>query len=723
MNIFNQFKSLLKKKNNKSISNISNILYIPKLNEIHNKNFENTVLSYITEYTKKLSNSKTLTSLNLTAEELNNKINMCTNIILNICLENDLDNHLFSLYKSNFIISAKLKYYENTILENKSEIFARLIAIKHIFDTKFLTPNKKRKLKIIYENLIISYSIISAQIFSIKSIIENYINNIKNEDIDFNLNIYINNLYPIAETIIPKIYNKIINSEISETSKIVSLEIALEQYIYDNNNLLIKLFDENLYSIENMKKQEIMLKSLVYYGRGYIKNEDIVNFYRKKFYFLCTIVDENNFNDLFNVENLEPIEYKIYEEELYKKIEKMVNGTSIELIDLPYTYKIKCIKILKKIFKSNGTYEITNILKNYSLFNLLISLDKKDGINNFFDQYLINVNDLSNIQLNNTNDISINLEDKINFKCLNFYLKFLNIKNKNNLFNSKLPVDFQEINNNLYELYNTYENSGKASSYIFDTNKQINYYKLPEGIKKLILNKDSHNNTFVKNLMENNGLIFPSTLIEFKNNNCKQHLILNDKLELLILDDWIDEVLEIPSKLTIITISNRKNIKVIKFKDFKNNLLLKNTNNFYIFMHRFYTFKKVEKNVSLKYISYDYFFPHYESTNTHSPSILSYNELLEEYSYKTDLEKIIFESIDKTITIPNNLLCSKIIIPREAANLFNRPKVAFLEVIKKILNIIKENSGYNAYNENNKYDNMIENKIYRKRKERKEIRL
>lgn len=140
-------------------------------------------------------------------------------------------------------------------------------------------------------------------------------------------------------------------------------------------------------------------------------------------------------------------------------------------------------------------------------------------------------------------------------------------------------------------------------------------------------------------------------------------------------------------------------------------------------MHRFYTFKKVEKNVSHEYISYDHFFPHYKSTNTHSPSILSYNELLEEYSYKTDLEKIIFEDIDKTITIPNNLLYSKIIIPIQAANLFNRPKVAFLEIIKKILNIIKENSGYDAYNENNKYDNMIENKIYRKRKDRKEIRL
>ena len=565
MNIINQFKSFFKKSNNKSISNVSNILYIPKLTEIQDKTFKNIVLSYITEYTKKLSNFKTLTSLNLNAEELNNKINMCTNIILNICLENDLENPTFSLYKNHFIISSKLKYYENTISENKSEIFARLIAIKHILNTKFITPNKKKKLKIIYENLIISYNIISAQIFSIKSIIENYINNIKNEDIDFNLNIYKNNLYPIATTIIPKIYNKIINSNINEISKIVLLEISLEQYIYDNNNTLKKICNEDFYSVEDMKKQEIILKSLVYYGRGYIKNEDIVNFYRKKFYFLCTIVNESNFNDLFNIENLGPIEYKIYEEELYKKIEKIVNGTSIELIDLPYIYKTKCIKILKKIFRSNGTYEITNILKNYSLFHLLMSLDKKNGINNFFDQYLININNLSDIQLNNTNDVSINLEDKINLKCLKFYLKFLNIKTKNNLFNSTLPVDVQEINNNLYELYNIYENSGKISSYIFDTNKQINYYKLPEGIKTLILNENSNNNDFVKNLIENNGLIFPSTLIEFKNNDCKQHLILNNELEQLVINDWIDEVLEIPPKLTIISISNKKNIKILKY--------------------------------------------------------------------------------------------------------------------------------------------------------------
>ena len=292
MGVLAKITSLFKKKLSKPQSNTSGMIrlddlfYIPELNEVKNKTLKKLVTKYIEEYNKKISKIKNLLILDLSTQDIYNKVNMCNNIILNICTEDFTKIQILELPKIYIIEIAKLKYYRKIIIENNNEIFARLIAIKHILKTKFLTPSKRRTLKEFFNNLGISYAITANQNISIIEIINNYINHLKENENPILLTMRREKIYNIASIIIPDSYNDIIKRNIKEESKVVTLEILVEEYIYKNKDSL-KIIDYSSIDSESaLKQQEIILEALIYYGRNIITEEELEKFYEFKFNFL-----------------------------------------------------------------------------------------------------------------------------------------------------------------------------------------------------------------------------------------------------------------------------------------------------------------------------------------------------------------------------------------------------------------------------------------------------
>ena len=676
-------------KNNK-IANISDLYYIPELKELKDENIKKIVIIYIAEYNQKLLSKKVFTSLDLKTKELDSKIEMCINIILNSCIENELNIKHITLPKIYLIVSAKLKYYENIINESKNEIFARLIAIKFILQNKLISPSRRKILTTLYNNLIISYNIVNAQEFSIKSIIENYLNETKLNEDDVYLTKYKEEVFKIAKVIIPDYYNNIVKSNIKETSKIVTLEIALEQYIYENNEFLktfnyFELEEKSINEkIEILNKKEIILNALLNYGRNLITEEDLTIFYEYKFNFLCEIVNEKNFSEYFDLNELSITEFKTYEKVIEKKIENLVKGNCIALKKMPNNLKIEFIKRLKKILTLNGIFEATYILSNYFLFKLLILLEKDNGLKDFFDNYQVNIHNLKETLRNN--DI-VDVKEYVSLKCVQFL---------NKLFNNSDERDIFEIENNgstgikldkeFYELYILWQ-----KYYEQLVNIQDNFYQFPKGLVKLNLKKNSEY-PFIKELLKKEKLILPSGLITFICDEFKSNIILNDDLQYLEVAKWCNEMLEISPNLLDIEIYNPRNIKVIKFKNFQNSKLLKNK--FYRFLIKFY--------------NYDHLcgFCFY-----HSPKEVDFVgrygtfqkidfcslPRTEDFNFSTFLDEIIFESNNnESIKISKNSLNSTVFVDYDyCVNFYYKEyyKLAFEGIVEKILVIIEQQSG------------------------------
>lgn len=680
-----------KAKKSDNLANISDMYYIPRLKELKDENIRKIVKIYIAEYNQKLLSKKIFTSLDLKAKELDAKIEMCINIILNSCIENELNAKHISLPKIHIIVSAKLKYYENIINESKNEIFARLIAIKFILQNKFISPSRKKSLKTLYNNLIISYNIVSAQEFSIKSIIENYLNEIKLNAEDKYLVKYKEEVFKIAKAIIPNFYNEIVQSNIKETSKIVMLEIVLEKYIYENSKTL-KEFDylslENKEITEKIKmlnKRELILNALLNYGRSIITEEDLAVFYEYKFNFLCEIVNEKNFNKCFELDELNIIEYRTYEKIIEGKIENLVKGNCIALQNIPSNLKIEFIKCLKKILTLNGVFETAYILNNYSLFNLLILLETEDGLKKFFDNYQVFIYDLKETLRNDGN--IVNIKDYISFECVHFLNKLLNNSDESDVFKTaNNESDSIKFNKEFYELYILWRKYYEELN-----NKQDNFYQIPKGLVKLNL-KENSEYLFINELLKKEKLILPSGLITFICDEFKSNIVLNDDLQYLDVAKWCDEMLEISPNLLDIEIYNPRNIKVIKFKNFQNSKLLKNK--FYRFLIKFYNYDHLCGFCfyhSPKEVDFVGRYGTFQKIDFYSLP------RTEDFNFSTFLDEIIFESNNnESIKISKNSLNSTVFVDYDyCVNFYYKEyyKLAFEGIVEKILVIIEQQSG------------------------------
>ncbi len=695
------FTLFSKSKQTNQIMNISSSYYIPKINEIKDKDILNLVQFYLNEYTHKLTSKKLIFTRDLRPKYLIDKINMCTNIILNICIENELfAKHTF-IPKKYLLLCAKLKYYENTILVSQKEILARLISLKHIYETKLISPPKRKLLKTLYESLFISYSIIEAQIFSIKSIIENYLEKIKLVEDSFDYDEHDKEIYELAKIILPDIYPKIIDSNIKDASKIVSLEIMLEQHIYQNWEFLKNLLLEDLESQnieekkENLLKKESILKALATYGRNLVNEQDIINFYEEKFIFLCKIVNEENINKYFNLTKLNIIEFQTYEKLIQVKIENLVKGTSKALQNIHNNVKIEFIKQAKKVLTLNGVFEVSYILSNYTLFNLLMCLDEEKGIEKFFATYKININELKpEFKDNNI----VKTEDYISLNCLDFIKELLNNNIKTSVYNPSNTNN--NLNENIYVLYLIWEKYQKS---LLISENEPNTYQIPSGIVALNLATNPVS-PFLNEILRKKIVVLPKGLIKFTCDEYNPNIILNDELQYLNVKKWLSENLVISPNLRKIVIEDSQNIRTIKFSDFRNSLLLKN--NFDLFLLQFYssTLKKreiyrenVKKHINMDLQSYriskydDYYNQYY------------YVPILY-YEYSTLVNKIIFEDKGNSIVLDKDILNSVIEVDEVKSSGYSmeiKPKIAFREIVKKIEAFIKKESAYDLASKNN----------------------
>ena len=707
MNIFKKKRILLK--NNKTINfNKSNFFYVPKLEEINDEQIKEKVLLCIEEYPQKMINKDEFNNLEFQMQEFNEIINKSINIIRNICMGNDLEKNFAILPKFYSIISCKLQYYRKIILENKKEIYIRLIALRHIYENIFISFSTDNVLQDFYKKNCESYSDIEVKSYNIDLIANDYLDKLQRSSNNENLDSYKKIVYTIAKNVIPKLYENVINSSINEKNKIVFLEVSLEQYIYDNKDSLRAFVAQNFDFSTNLnidlvlKRQEEVLKSLVFYGRDYVKKEEIIKFYKTKFNYLCDNINKENFDIYFDAQKLNIIELKVYKEEILKKLKKVINGQSLGLINLSHDTKLECINLLNHIFETNRIDKATPFLNNYTLFKLLMFLERKQGIFDFFDWYMMSVNEVDyKYSVNKNGSIyykfKVTINEKIDFRCLKFIMNFINVEYDDMSKFLNLHHKEVKLNKYLYNLYCLFE-----ENYIQCNSKNLTHFsEIPNGIINLSFNKKMgfelfEENEHCLNLIKSKGLILPASLIEYENDiNFEQYLILNRNLKYLNINEWFGETLEIFPELIKINIRYLSWLKVIKFDDFENSSILSNKIYLYDFLKQFYQITYYNERI------YRSFGPFYAL----------------ECFCKFVIDKLVFEDSMGNIFVLTKDELSMIIddIPSEflKQNGSENEKIenyCILKVMEKIKQLIKEKSGYDILS------NFVSssNKIYRK---------
>lgn len=377
--------------------------------------YVNNNVKKIIELMKNISSSKEFDIDNIFEE-----IKMYQELHINNMFDYALDN---ITYKEIIKIN-KLKIYKEELLKIYNKLELEYLTLKRV-DTKSLIINKdifsnilkynKRKYiidsyieQIVY-NLEIINSLIKVIDYEINSFMKKYSNdkNIKMLSNDFESD------YLIVKNNYKYIYNK----EIDENNPLVNyslMEIELERYCYNNkekvnlireeldniSNLVINSEEEQNKIIDrllNLKKELIIFSN---YSRNIITEEDfkiifalifnVYNYYQNNdkfcdyirilgYYKLITLSYPSKYLEMENKYYQRIIEYKIY-----NLLNKKSNIFSYLNNDEVYNILVSALK--------EREYSSDIILKNGFKYNLLMSLDKEDGLKDFINNYEIDFN-------------------------------------------------------------------------------------------------------------------------------------------------------------------------------------------------------------------------------------------------------------------------------------------------------------------------------------------
>ena len=390
MNIIKYFKNLFTKEDNAYLINGYASFAIPKRNVLNKKQIG--ILTTTKEEYLVLLKNNIFTSLDLEIDDINNKREMYTKLLLN---------NMMSETKNNKVLSIKLKNYESDLINLRETLLIRLIALSEIVNQNRF--KKRTKEAIINEigKIQLSLVTIDSQIVSIHNEIEAYLSypqqgldlDKKVQELeDLNKRIY--NLEKLSEDIVEK-------CELSSKEVYIAyLERSLEIYCYKNKEEVSSLKDEldslrcseiNSDNINLLKERINRLEKMynIYYefDRNTITKEDIYSLYETKFYMHAYDYSFRNCDDL---------EKEVYLDIISKKINTLLNGNSpyiLHLIENEDKDKaIKLIQLINIFLKEEGQYDFEKILNNKYKLLLLLSLDYKKGLDDFFENTIIDLN-------------------------------------------------------------------------------------------------------------------------------------------------------------------------------------------------------------------------------------------------------------------------------------------------------------------------------------------
>lgn len=413
MNIIKYLKSLFNKENNAYLINGYASFAMPKRDILNEKQIE--ILTTTKEEYLGLLKNNIFTSLDLEIDDINDKREMYTKLLLN---------NMMSETKNNKVLSIKLKNYENDLINLRETLLIRLIALSEIVNQNRFKRRIRNAIISEIGKIQLSFVTIDSQIVSIHNEIEAYLSNPQIVDLDKR----ICDLENLSKGIVKK-------CELSSKEVYIAyLERSLEIYCYKNKEEATSFKDEldslrcseindnniNLLK-ERINRLEKMYKIYYEFDRNTITKEDMYSLYEAKFYIQAYDYSFTNYNDL---------EKEVYLDIISKKINTLLNGNSpylINFVEINGVNKLEyMINNIKFFLMNNGQFDFEEILNNKYKLLLLLSLDDVDGLTIFFKNTKVDIYDdvlFNNDMISNNHYKSIlNYKDS-NEDCLYYHVK------------------------------------------------------------------------------------------------------------------------------------------------------------------------------------------------------------------------------------------------------------------------------------------------------------
>ena len=418
----NFLKRLFKKENNNVTELYLSLLdynIIPPSNDFYNTE-DNLILSseYNNKYREILSNRcKSSMDLKLDNIDLNIYVNIISKLTIELHSISDILNQSEDRNNINLnIIINKLNYYKSILSEYKDKAFIKIKVLDNILKRKILFHNKR--------------SIIESEISNIKGkilICQNNISGIEKE-----LNYY----YSFSSDNIPKVDNEKeylssvydrdyrftkalkLNIEYKKDislSDICSIEILLENYLYNNKDLLSKIKEEyNTLlnsNIERNRKLRI-INNLInkYMAIDKLYKEKDTIFLNKLLELKFNTIEEDyisNGEKLINRYSYkEEIEY--FGNIISKKIDNIVRDKDKKILSRyqeyfkEYGFIINDYERLIRIFKDiitneENNYNTKEILNSPLCIGLILSMNNPEKLINFINNFKIRPSDCHNV--------------------------------------------------------------------------------------------------------------------------------------------------------------------------------------------------------------------------------------------------------------------------------------------------------------------------------------
>ena len=436
MNIIKYLKSLFNKENNAYLINGYASFAIPKRDVLNEKQIE--ILTTTKEEYLGLLKNNIFTSLDLEIDDINNKREMYTKLLLN---------NMMSETNNNKVLSIKLKSYESDLIYLRETLLIRLIALSEIVNQNRFKRRTKEALINEIGKIQLSLVTIDSQIVSIHNEIEAYLSN---PQIGLDLDKRICDLEKLSEDIVEKCGLS------SKEAYIAYLERSLEIYCYKNKEEVNSLKDEldslrcseinsdNINSLkERINKLEKMYNIYYEFDRNTITKEDMYSLYEAKFYIYAYDYSFKIYNgkddifsshevkfDAYSFRNYNSLVNEVYLDIISKKINTLLNGNSPYLINFVEKNSVNklayMINNIKFFLMNNDQFDFEEILNNKYKLLLLLSLDDVDGLTMFFKNTKVDIYDdvlFNNDMISNNHYKSIlNYKDS-NEDCLYYHVK------------------------------------------------------------------------------------------------------------------------------------------------------------------------------------------------------------------------------------------------------------------------------------------------------------
>lgn len=563
MSIIKYLKNLFNKENNAYLINGYVSFAIPKRSILNEK--QNDLLTTVKEEYLGLLKNNIFNSLDLEIDDINKKREMYTNLLLNNIMDET---------KNTKVSSIKLKSYERDLINLRETLLIRLIALSEIINENRFKRRTKDAIINEIGKIQISLVTINSQIVSIHNEVEAYLNY---PQIGLNLDKRIYDLEALSKDIVKKCELS------SKEAYIAYLERSLEIYCYENkeevNNLKEELnslryseINDNNINLLKEKLDFLERKYNIYYefDRNIITKEDMYDLYETKFYIHAYDCSFKNCNKL---------EKEIYVDIISKKINTLLNGNSTYILNLiengDKSKAIKLIKLLNIFLREKGQYDFEKILNNKYKLSILLSLDYEKGLDDFFENTII---DLNNDSVLNKYDIISRYAMPNVGRDLKGYL-FYDTK----LSMSSIIKIFSFDTFNGISIYTSKDLLNYLKNIYDCINPPSDIYVMPEGIVCGTIDSNLYNK-----LKNYKTIIMPKSLrsIEFEVDNSRTpnycDLVLQEGTETLMFDypDFSYYTtkfgnITIPSTLKKIDKNCSRYADNLIFEDYKNSEILK----------------------------------------------------------------------------------------------------------------------------------------------------